>query len=85
MCAETDAESLVHTQMDALGAVGSRSCTDHLIEQNIGVFVVGKQNLVVIAVAVEGRPVQNAFEVAKRLDARAKFNAEKIGVIVQRR
>ena len=69
--------------MDAFRPEGSGGRRDHPLDQRIGPFLLGDQDVVGIAVCVVGRPLENLFKVRQRLDAGDHLDAERVGVVVE--
>ena len=77
------APGLVHAQVDPLGAVGSGSGPDHLLQDHIGLLQVGLDDLAVLTDVMVGGPAHDPVQMAQGLDAGAKLDAEEEGVVVQ--
>ena len=83
MGAAAQAPGLVHAQVDPLGAVGGGGGPDHLLQDHIGLFQVGLDDLAVLTDMVVGGPAHDPVQVAQGLDAGDQLNAKVIGVVVQ--
>ena len=82
--AQTDAVGLVHADVDAFGTVGRGGSRDKLLQECVGLRIVGQQNLLVVLQMRQRGPVQRAVQMAQRLDAGTKLDAQHIGIIIQR-
>ena len=83
MRAQTDAVGLVHADVDAFGTVGRGGSRDKLLQECVGLRIVGQQNLLVVLQMRQRGPVQRAVQMAQRLDAGNHLNAQRVGVLIQ--